>query len=473
MRKNILFPLSGMRALARCCIALLLCMLCWTGAAQAALFGGVGIKDEKEMGRKFEVMVRSRLPLVEDPEVTHYVQSVVDKLAGGMPPQPFPFRAGVVRHNALNAFAVPGGNVFVFTGLLMELDSEAGLAGIMAHEMAHVTQRHIASRIEKAQYVTLGSLLVAVAGAVLGGGAGAVAGALGAGQSAMLNYSRIDENEADHQGFQYLLAAGYPPQGMVEGFSKIRQKSWMSGTEVPAYLSTHPELGSRISGIEARIRTLPEAKKYRQRDERRFQRVQTLLWARYGDTQAAMQRFSRAGNTGLALMGKGILLARRHDISAAGTAFAAAEQAAPQDSLVLRECGAFQYMYGDTARAEALLRRALTLDPHDYMAHFFYARLLADTGRTTEAIHRYHEVLRHVPGDAEVHDYYARALGQQGQNFLAHLHLAYSGLYANDKRKTQRFAERARSLAATPEQRRQLATFEQQYAERKEIWEAS
>ena len=78
-----------------------------------------------------------------------------------------------------------------------------------------------------------------------------------------------------------------------------------------------------------------------------------------------------------------------------------------------------------------------------------------------------------MPGDAEVHDYYARALGQQGQNFLAHLHLAYSGLYANDKRKTQRFAERARSLAATPEQRRQLATFEQQYAERKEIWEAS
>lgn len=138
---------------------------------------------------------------------------LLDRLVKALPPQPFDFKATVVLHNSLNAFAVPGGYVFVFTGLIMNLDREDELAGVLAHELAHVTQRHVASRLERAQYLTIGSLLLAIAGVAAGGpGGGALAvGALGAGQSAMLNYSRVDENEADHIGLQYLVAAGYPP----------------------------------------------------------------------------------------------------------------------------------------------------------------------------------------------------------------------------------------------------------------------
>src|SRR5574344_461644 len=106
------------------------------------------------------------------------------------------------------------------------------------------------------------------------------------------------------------------------------------------------------------------------------------------------------------------------------------------------------------------------------MAQFHYARLLADTGRTAEAESRFPEVLRYVPNDAEVHDYYARALGQSGKKFLAQLHLAYSALYANDARKTERFHDRAKALAADDAQKRALATFDEQYKERKEIWES-
>ena len=109
----------------KCIASVVLCAVLlgqvWVLPAQAFLgFGSFGIKDEKELGRKFEVLIRSQLPLVEDPEVALYVKGIVDKLVKSIPPQPFDFTSGVVLHNALNAFAVPGGHVFVFTGLMMQ-----------------------------------------------------------------------------------------------------------------------------------------------------------------------------------------------------------------------------------------------------------------------------------------------------------------------------------------------------------------
>ena len=89
--------------------------------AQAFFFGGVTIKDEKEMGHKFDVMIRSNMGIVEDPEVSQYVNQIVQRLVKTIPPQPFTFKATVVLHNSLNAFAVPGGYVYVFTGLIMAI----------------------------------------------------------------------------------------------------------------------------------------------------------------------------------------------------------------------------------------------------------------------------------------------------------------------------------------------------------------
>ncbi|MBD5538407.1 MAG: M48 family metalloprotease, partial [Desulfovibrio sp.] len=347
------------RATALLAIFALLVPLAFPPEARAFFFGGVSLKDEKEMGHKFDVMVRSHLPIVEDPEVSQYVADVVRRLVKAIPPQPFDFTSSVVLHNALNAFAVPGGYVFVFTGMIMNLEREEELAGVLAHELAHVTQRHVASRLERAQYLTLGSLLVAVAGVALGGPAGGAAavGAAGASQSAMLNYSRLDESEADHIGLQYLVAAGYPPSGMVGGFKVLRHKNWMSGVTVPTYLSTHPAIGDRVNGLQARIETLPASVRDRKSDNRRFQRVKTLLWARYGDEQAALQRFS--GKDGLSQMGRGIVLARQNRVTEAARAFDAALAAAPHDPLVLREAGAFHYRKGSMDRAEPLLREAM------------------------------------------------------------------------------------------------------------------
>ena len=439
--------------------------------AQAFIFGGVSIKDEKEMGQKIDAMVHAHLPTVEDPEVVQYVNGILERLVKVTPPQPFTFKGTVIRHNALNAFAVPGGYVFVFTGMIMNVEREEDLAGVLAHELAHVTQRHVAQRLERAQYLTLGSLLLAVAGIALGGSSGGAIAAtsLGAGQSAMLNYSRLDETEADHQGLQYLTKAGYPPMGMVGGFRVLRQKSWMSGMSIPTYLSTHPDLGDRINGLVARIQHMPREVVDRTSDNTRFQRVKTLLWARYGDAQAALQRFSK--NDALSAMGRGMVLSRQNQIPKANQAFEQALALAPNDPLVLREAGTFHYRKGDLQRSEAYLQKAMQLDRKDYMASFYYARLLDETGRGREAARYYQDVLRLIPQDADVHEAYAKSLGKTGNTADAYYHMALAAIYANNKKLAERYVEQARAQFKNSHDKRKLDRLEAVYKERKEMWE--
>ncbi|MCR5814140.1 MAG: M48 family metalloprotease [Desulfovibrio sp.] len=453
-------------------LALLLTITCLSVPVEvyAFFFGGVTIKDEKEMGRKFDATIRAKLPVIDDPEVSLYVESLLTRLVKTLPPQPFTFKSTVILNNTMNAFAVPGGYVYILTGLIMRFESEAQLAGVLAHELAHVTQRHVASRLERAQYTTFGSLLLAVAGVVLGGpGGGALAvGAMGAGQSAMLNYSRMDESEADQIGLQYICKAGLDPKGMVEAFKVLRQKSRMSGSNIPTYLSTHPAIGDRITGLSARIEHLPREIKLRKGDNTRFLRVQTLLWARYGDAQAALQRFSQ--NDALSLMGRGIVLARQNSVAKAQEAFSQALAAAPSDSLILREAGAFHYRKGNLRESEILLRRALAITPSDYMASFYLARLLADSGDSAKAIDYFREVLRKVPEESEVHQAYARALNGQGQTARAFVHMTLAAIYAGDKKKAEQYFNKAKGLARNSEDKRKVDQLEKVYTEYKTLW---
>ncbi|MCR4667267.1 MAG: M48 family metalloprotease [Desulfovibrio sp.] len=449
-------------------LAILLLMA--PGRALAFFFGGVTIKDEKEMGQKFDTTIRAKLPVIDDPEVHLYVSGLVSRLVATLPPQPYSFTSTVILNNAMNAFAVPGGYIYVLTGLIMNFSSEEELAGVIGHELAHVTQRHVASRLERAQFTTFGSLLLALAGIALGGpGGGALAvGAMGAGQSAMLNYSRMDETEADQIGLQYICRAGINPSGMVEAFKKLRQKSRMQGSAIPTYLSTHPAIGDRITGLSARIQHLPAHIRNARTDNSRFLRVQTLLWARYGDSDAAMHRFSK--NDGLSLMGRGIVQSRRNNIPLAKRYFDEAIRLAPNDPLVLREAGAFHYRKGDLSRSRALLTKALSIAPRDYMASFYYGRLLEEDGQHAGAIDCYRDVLRFVPKESEVHDAYALSLSRLGRNGEAYIHMTLGAIYRGDKKKAEQYIAKTRTLCRTSSEKQQLQRLENVYSEYKTLW---
>ena len=303
---------------------------------QALAWGEFTLKDEKELGEKFNVLIRSRLPIVEDTEVVDYVKGIVNRIAATMPPQPFPFTVSVIQHNAINAFACPGGYIFVHTGLLLAMKNESEVAGVIAHEMAYVTQRHIAGRIENSKLVGILSVLGALAGAFLGGQAGpaAVAGSMAAGQAAMLSYSRADEREADQVGMNYLTKAGYPPQGMVGAFEILSRKQWLMGSDIPSYLSTHPGLSDRVRDMDVRVSRLSASLQDKKDDNARFLRVQALVRARYSDPLPASQILAqqvRGPNKCVALMGQGILASRQNRINDATSHFDQAMACAPHD----------------------------------------------------------------------------------------------------------------------------------------------
>ena len=441
----------------------------------AAAFGEFTIKDEMELGRKFNVLIKSRMPLVQDPEVVRYLDGIVQRMVKTMPPRPYPFTMSVLRHNAVNAFATPGGYVFIHTGLILAMEHESEVAGVLGHELAHVTQRHIASRIEKSQWISILSLLGVLAGAFLGGEAGeaAMAGSMAGAQAAMLNYSRTDENEADQVGMNYLVKAGYPPSGLEGAFAKMSKKQWLMGGNIPSYLSTHPGLVDRMHDMALRVRQMPATVQNRKEDDTRFIRVQALVRGRYSDPDQAARAFAAQLNGPyrcMALMGQGILASRQNRINDAREAFDAALTCAPQDELIVREAGIFHYMKGNREKGVQLLEKAVKMDRDDIMAQFYYARVLADAGRTAEAADAIRLVMRDEPEDPELHEYLARYLAQQKQMFKANLHMAYAALYNNDEDRTEKFREKASNEVKTPQDKQELERFDTQYKERKQYW---
>ena len=464
------------RAIALC----LATLLAIPPQAMAGLFGDFSIEDERELGKKYNTLIKAHFPIVEDPEIVSYVRDVVDRVAGAMPKQPYPITTTVVRNGSINAFATPAGYVYVFTGLIIEFDHESELAGVIAHELAHVTQRHVAKRIEKSQWMQTGMLAGILAGMLLGSGgsdsqgeAGTalIVGSMAGASSAMLNYSRIDEREADQVGMNYLVDAGFVPTGMRDGFKKIRRKQFLSGSSIPAYLSTHPGVDERIGYLDERIGRLPEEIRDRAQDDKRFKRVQTLVRARFSDADAALNTFrSGTGDPALDAMGQGIVHARNNQTADAASAFEVALKLSPNDPLILREAGRFHYQQGTASKAETYLTKAALLNPKDLLALFYLARLMDDKGYADQAVGYYKRILETLPEDPEVHLFLGRTQGKAGRTFEGHLHLAYWGLYSLNQKKAELYMKKAETLAETDEQKKEFEALKTAFDERSEFW---
>ena len=195
--------------------------------------------------------LRNTVGIVDDPQIAEYVQRLGNKLIASSDTADYPFRFFVVESPTINAFAAPGGYVGFNTGLILAADSESELASVFAHEIAHVTQQHIARQIEISARSTplaiagfLAALLIGTQNA--NAGAAAAAAVQGAQAQNQLDFSRAFEREADRVGIRLLRRAGYDPQGMAEFFNKLQTASRYY-TRPPEFLSTHPVTTSRIA----------------------------------------------------------------------------------------------------------------------------------------------------------------------------------------------------------------------------------
>jgi predicted Zn-dependent protease len=208
-----------------------------------------------QMGKEYAQQAEKEMNMVTNPQVTNYIASLGQTLvAKANNENKFPFTFKVVDEKEINAFALPGGPVFVNRGAIEAADNEAQIAGVMGHEISHVLLRHGTNQASKGQWIGgLGGLV----GAIFGGSKAGQAAALGgqfAASSVLLKYSRDAESQADLMGTQILYDAGYAPRAMAEFFDKLAKEHKGSGVE--QFFSNHPIPENRVAKVNAEIKKI-------------------------------------------------------------------------------------------------------------------------------------------------------------------------------------------------------------------------
>jgi len=221
------------------------------GVATASAFSIITETQEIEIGRRADPEIQKRYGVLDDPALQGYVSSVGRRLSDAPGVRPYPYRFLVLDSPELNAFALPGGYVYVTRGMLAALASEAELAGVLSHEIAHVSNRDGAQQLTKGlglQVLTLGLAVASPGGRENAGAWMQVINQLST--LILLGYSREAEMEADAAAIAYLHAAGYDPQGVPRVLRRLRQRERLGGIAYPGVLSTHPDSATRIAKAE-------------------------------------------------------------------------------------------------------------------------------------------------------------------------------------------------------------------------------
>jgi predicted Zn-dependent protease len=240
------------------------------GLAAIAL---ISVGDEIRLGREAQKQVRASTPQLGGATAS-YVASVGKQLAAKAGGPKYPYGFTVANYRDLNAFALPGGPVWVNRGVLQAARTESQVAGVLAHEIAHVARRHAAQQISKG---LIANGLLGLLGAVLGNAGGARTAQTGAQVIAggyLMKFSRDDEREADRVGVEILRRAGWDPRGLPEFLEILRRQAGRDPGSVEVFLSTHPSPGERVQQLRAQ---LSRVKAGGRRDSAAFQRVRGTL----------------------------------------------------------------------------------------------------------------------------------------------------------------------------------------------------
>jgi predicted Zn-dependent protease len=354
--------------------------------------------QEMALGEAFMRSVRAQTALVTDPEINDYIDRLGHRLVASSDAPNYPFTFFVVNNSAVNAFAGPGGYIGIHTGLILTARNESELAGVMAHEIAHVTQRHLLRAYESANQMSLPTAAGMIAAILLGVATGnteaGIAGvtAVQAGNiQRQLNFTRANEKEADRIGIQTLARSGIDPYGMPSFFERLHQSTRLYGNNVPEFLSTHPVTTNRIAESMSRAEQYGRGKK---RDTLGFQLTRTRLEVLESDNpQEALRQYqSRAKKQSSGPAEKyGVALA--------------------------------YWRTGANEKAEKQLRALMKNDPDRVLFRTTMAQMLMDGGQTHEALQLYKDTLSLYPGNLNVGQYYVAALIEAGKARQARDHV--------------------------------------------------
>ncbi len=232
-------------------------------------------EQDIQLGREFAAEIEKQVEVVGDRELTDYVNRIGRKLVEQPAADKYPYSFKVVHDQAINAFALPGGPMYIHTGLIAAAENEAQLAGVMAHEISHVALRHSTNQVSKANLIRLPAMLAGIVGegsmlgqlAQLGIGVGA--------GSLLLKFSRNAERDADLLGTRLLAGAGYNPIEMARFFEKLEAETGRR-SGVAEFFSSHPNPGNRVRAVEQEIQYLPR-REYTTGSQAEFNRMRDAI----------------------------------------------------------------------------------------------------------------------------------------------------------------------------------------------------
>lgn len=330
--------------------------------------------------------------VLEDPEITEYLSNMGWRLVAAAQQKPPALDVFMVADPRINAFALPGGHIGFNAGLLIASQTESELAGVMGHELTHVTQRHIARSQDDAGGIGTIATWAAVLAAIIAGSGdpNVIIAALGVGQGVMyqkqVNFTRANELEADRIGIQVMADAGYDPEGMAGFFQRLEQQSRLYGTGVPEILRTHPvnttriaEARSRAAAIEkGKLRNVPDSLDYGLMKAR----TRVLVSSRPGEAVEAFSAELKNGrDTAPTRYGLALALSKAGDNARAAAVLKPAFDAnrnAPAIALLMAQ---LKLGAGQSADAMALFEKIYQSYPTYAPAILRYAQALIETGK--------------------------------------------------------------------------------------------
>ena len=335
--------------------------------------------EETRISREFRREAKKHFTYVNNPEIERYIERIGQRILSVMGPQPFDYRFFVIADQQLNAFAVPGGSVFFYSGLIERAKSTSEIAGVMGHEIVHIKGRHMA-RHSGPDAISLLSLVGMLLLARSGSGAQA-AGVVGQAVSAtrQIAYSRQLEMEADTLGVRYMTAAGYDPAGSLGFLKTLDQERSLNPIDVPAYMLTHPVTQERVANVQLVIRSLGDVQSKAEGFDQ-LKKIQVLIRLARQETDKVIDEFQKlvaqtpADSTAFHLLA----LAQHHkgELSQATANYERALKLSQEDAGLYRDVGRLYTDSGDFGAARVMLDKALSMEPKESLNYFYLGELL-------------------------------------------------------------------------------------------------
>lgn len=393
--------------------------------------------QEKQMGENFYRRARRSLRFVKDPEINDYIQRLGERLVSHSDQADKKFTFFVIDSVDVNAFAVPGGFIGVNTGLIMITRTEGELASVLAHETAHVTQRHI-PRLLAAQQRSSAPTMAAILAAILLGGSSKNTGAIIAATTAgatqkLLNFTRSFEQEADRHGISLLAKSGYDARDMPRFFERLQHASRFSSSGVPEFLRTHPVTSNRIAETRDRAQQYPKpsfklpdsdylhirAKIRALKNGRNYQRT-----ARQFAHRLKSRKFSSNGAKQAERYGYALALAKNKQYTQARNIINGLLKQRPGYTYYLIAQAEIELMAGRHQRALRYYRQAVKHHPGHYPIQHNYAATLLKARQHQAAKTTLEQILKHHSNKPILHKMLATAAGNSGDRVQAHRSLA-------------------------------------------------